>query len=44
MGETEKGGWETKILKKGSKLDQGMDALKGRRAGTFLRTIVRVEQ
>ena len=44
MGETEKRGWETKILKKGSKLGQGVGALKGRRAGTLLRTMVRVEQ
>ena len=37
-GGTEKGGGETKILKKGSKLGQGVGALK-RGAGTFLRTI-----
>lgn len=42
MGETEKGGWETKILKKGSKLDQGVGALKGRGgAGNLLQTMMR---
>ena len=40
-GGTEKNGGDTKILKRGFKLGQGVGALK-RKAGTLLRTMTRV--
>ena len=38
-GGTEKRGGETKVLKRGSKLGQGVSALKRGGAGTLLRTM-----